>query len=125
MLYDAFIRGGEDYQFTPDVIAAIKEYKAENDYMTEWFSEALIVTDKKEDCLLWSATYFSFTHWFRGHHPNEKTPSKKVVKPQLEKLLKVPVWHQVQPGDQETVCGMGGREGRRDETICLFESCIQ
>jgi phage/plasmid-associated DNA primase len=90
VLYDTFLKDKEDYKIPSSVVESTNDYKVETDYCQEWFSEGVQVTEKKEDCIVWSNMYVEFTKWFRAHHPNEKVPSKKVVKPQMEKIIRVP-----------------------------------
>ena len=107
-LYDTFLRDGEDYKIPPSVVESTNDYKTETDYLQEWFGENVYITEKKEDCMQWSTTYISFTHWFRGHHPNEKVPSKKVVKPQLEKIIKTPCAIKHNPTTKKSFVGWVG-----------------
>ena len=105
--YKTFIDNDEDYGIPPSVMASTNEYKVETDYFIRVFPGQLQVTGKKEDCILWNLIYLRFTNWFRAHHPNEKVPSKKVVKPQIEKIIKMPCAIRYNVGHQEVVCWVG------------------
>jgi P4 family phage/plasmid primase-like protien len=59
-----------------EVLTSTNQYKAENDYYTEYILESIVVTGKSTDFISCASLLDNFRTWYKVNYPNGKTPKK-------------------------------------------------
>lgn len=59
-----------------EVLASTNQYKAENDYYTEYILESITVTGKSTDYITSSVLFDNFRNWYKTNYPSNKIPKK-------------------------------------------------
>jgi len=108
VMYKEFEVDGEDYCIPDSVMNSTKGYKEDTDIVKEWFEEEMVMTNKKEDCVVWSQCWVAFYRWFQNHHPGEVVFKKKIVKPQMERVYGQSCTARLNPVTKKTFLGWMG-----------------
>lgn len=59
-----------------EVLLSTNQYKAENDYYTEFILDKITVTDNSNNYILPSALWDQFSAWYKHYYPNSKIPKR-------------------------------------------------
>ena len=87
-MYPDYIKNG--IEEPKSVTKYTKDYQKSSDSIMEYIEENIEITQNKKDTIQLSIIMNNYRNWYREMY-SEKCPSRKIVKPYLEKFFKEPM----------------------------------